>query len=298
MSDRIIDIHPHIVSPDTTRYPPTPIGGIRSDWSQERSVDFEQLVAAMDEASVAKAAIVHSSTTYGFTNDYVADSIKGNRDRFTGVFSVNVTQPDAPEKMRHWHSLGMDGMRIYVRGSTIKTAWMDIDDPIAAPAWKCAADMGISVCANVPARDEGLGQIKNILKTYPSVPLLIDHLGRPQIEDGPPYRLAQDFFDLAKFPNIYLKLTPSGLAAARKGKATLETYVARLVQEFGSNRIAWGSNFPSSPGTLKTIVDESRELLSTVSAADREWIFARTAETLYPSLKSAANARSAAAVAT
>jgi len=40
---------------------------------------------------------VHSSTTYGFNNDYVVDAVAAHPAHFTGVFSVNVTQPDAPE---------------------------------------------------------------------------------------------------------------------------------------------------------------------------------------------------------
>ena len=44
----------------------------------ERRLAFtvgSQLVAEMDDAGVAKAAIVHSSTTYGNDNSYVADSV-------------------------------------------------------------------------------------------------------------------------------------------------------------------------------------------------------------------------------
>jgi len=33
MPTRIVDIHPHIISPDTRRYPITPLGGKRSGWS-------------------------------------------------------------------------------------------------------------------------------------------------------------------------------------------------------------------------------------------------------------------------
>ncbi len=32
----IIDIHPHIVSPDTKAYPLDPLGGTQSTWSTER----------------------------------------------------------------------------------------------------------------------------------------------------------------------------------------------------------------------------------------------------------------------
>ena len=35
----IVDIHPHIISDDETRYPPAPLFGKRSDWSQERPDD-------------------------------------------------------------------------------------------------------------------------------------------------------------------------------------------------------------------------------------------------------------------
>ena len=45
MPAKIIDIHPHIVSTDTERYPVTPIGGTRSEWSKERSATLEELVA-------------------------------------------------------------------------------------------------------------------------------------------------------------------------------------------------------------------------------------------------------------
>src|SRR5579863_627849 len=47
---KIIDIHAHIASTDTQKYPITPVGGTRSDWSKEQSVTFEQMIAAMDEA--------------------------------------------------------------------------------------------------------------------------------------------------------------------------------------------------------------------------------------------------------
>jgi predicted TIM-barrel fold metal-dependent hydrolase len=285
MPSKIVDIHPHIVSHDTVRYPVTPIGGTRSEWSKERSVTLEELVAAMDEAGVDKAAIVHSSTTYGFNNDYVVDAVAAHPQRFTGVFSVNITQPDAPERMRYWYGKGMTGMRIYARGSTIKEAWLALDDPSTFPAWKCASELGISVATNIHGTGPGLQQVKNTLKAFPGVNLIIDHLGRPPVEDGPPYNAAKDYFTLADFPNCHLKLTPSGLTSTLKGKATADTLVPKLVSVFGANRIAWGSNYPASPGSMSDIVAASNLAMRALSDADRGWIFAKTAQQLYPVLQ-------------
>jgi hypothetical protein len=51
----------------------------------------------MDEAGVAKAAIVHSSTAYGYDNSYVADAVAAVPSRFTGVYAIDAMAPDAPE---------------------------------------------------------------------------------------------------------------------------------------------------------------------------------------------------------
>jgi L-fuconolactonase len=285
MPSKIVDIHPHIVSRDTVRYPVTPIGGKQSEWSKERSVTLEELLAAMDEAGVDKAAIVHSSTTYGFNNDYVVDAVAAYPKRFTGVFSVDITQADAPDRMRYWYRNGMTGMRIYARGTTMKEAWLAIDDPVTLPAWECASELGLSVATNVHGTGAGLEQIKSTLKRFPRVRLIIDHLGRPPVEDGPPYDAAKDYFALGDFPNCYLKLTPSGLNSALKGRATTDTLVPKLVSVFGADRIAWGSNYPASPGTMSEIVAASGVTLRALSDADRSWILAKTAQQLYPVLQ-------------
>jgi L-fuconolactonase len=284
MASKLIDIHPHIISPDTDRYPVTPIGGMQSDWSKEHSVDLDQLLAEMDKAGVDKAALVHSSTTYGFNNDYVADAVAAHPGRLTGVFSVDFTQADAPERIRYWHAKGgLTGLRIYARGSKIKEAWLAIDDPACLPAWECAAELGLPVAHNMNAFGESLEQIKSIARLFPQVSQIIDHLGRPPTADGPPYAAAKEFWALSEFPNVYLKLTPR-LHNVVKEKATVDTFVAKLVEVFGADRIAWGSNYPSSSGTLAEIVADAKVSCRVLSDEDRSWIFARTAQKLYPSL--------------
>ena len=61
--------------PTPRRYPLNPLGGNQSTWSRDRPTPFEKLVEAMDQAGVAKAAIVQASTAYGHDNSYVADAI-------------------------------------------------------------------------------------------------------------------------------------------------------------------------------------------------------------------------------
>jgi predicted TIM-barrel fold metal-dependent hydrolase len=282
MNSMLIDIHPHIISSDTVRYPLAPLGGKRSKWSEERPVDFAGLVAAMDVAGVAKAAIVHSSTTYGYDNSYLADAIADHRDRFAGVFSVDVLDASAPERISHWVGRGLSGLRLFAAGSTVKASQGWIADPATYPAWQRCSELGIPVAISM--RLEGVPHLRDVLQRYPEVRIILDHLMLTPIDDGPPYLSSAGLFELADCRNVFLKLTTNNVRRARDGAATPETFFGQLVSAFGSSRIGWGSNFPNETGTLAQQVTEVRNMLAFLPEQDQHNIFAGTALNLYPSL--------------
>jgi predicted TIM-barrel fold metal-dependent hydrolase len=276
-----IDIHPHIISPDLKRYPRAPLGGKQSDWSATRPVSLEQLIAAMD-TGIAKAAIVQASTCYGHDNSYVADAVAAHPKRFTGVFSADVLASDATAKMRHWMERGLTGMRLFTFGSTMSEQ-ASFDDPKSFPAWTYAADHGLSICMQMSA--SGIPQLVKMIERFPNVKVLLDHMARPVLDDGPPYAGAASLFGLARYPSVYLKLTKRNFEQAKSGKATPETFFPKLVAEFGAQRLAWGSNYPSSEGTMPDILKVAQAALAVLPQQDQDWIFAKTAQVLYPALK-------------
>lgn len=278
----IVDTHPHIVSRDTDRYPVTPLGGTRSDWSSHRSVTAEQLIADMDTAGVGKAAVVHSSTTYGFNCDYVADAIARYPDRLTGVFSVNVLEPDAPKQMTHWIERGFTGMRIYLQGSTIKEAWLALDDPRIFPCYELAAEKGLPVASNVKAKN--FPELETVLKRFPEVDFVLDHMGGVKFDDGTPFAAAKPLWELAKYPNLYLKLVTGKFLDANDGASSADTKFGKIVEVFGANRCSWGSNYPSAKGSLSEIVAVAKDGLASLTQEDRDLIMGGTAVKLYPAL--------------
>jgi len=130
----------------------------------------------------------------------------------------------------------------------------------------------------------GLPQITRLAKRFPNVPIILDHLGRPNVTDGPPYKAASTLFELAPLENVYLKLTPRIFVDIKKGQATAETFFPLLVDLFGSQRLAWGSNYPTSEGTLGGNLDVAKDCLKSLSDEDQAWIFGKTAQVLYPRL--------------
>jgi L-fuconolactonase len=283
MPTKIIDIHPHIVSTDTERYPITPLEGKRSEWSKKRSVTFEEMIDAMDEAGVDKAALVHSSTTYGYDCSYVADSIAKLPQRVTGIASPNMMAADAVDKIRYWvKERKFGGLRLYTAGGTHESQSTWMSDPKIFPGLECAQELGLAVCVSL--KPAGLPQLLVLIKQFPQLRFVIDHMMEPPIAEGMPYAGSEFLFDLAQYGNVYLKMTTLNVRASRKDKGSPETFFPLLVKKFGAPRIAWGSNYPSAQGTLKEMVIEAKSALACLSEQEQEWIFARTAQSLYPVL--------------
>jgi predicted TIM-barrel fold metal-dependent hydrolase len=278
----VIDIHPHVIAADTKRYPSSPLSGEQSGWSRERPASFERMIAAMDEAGVAKAALVQASTCYGHDNSYLADAVAVHPERFTGVFSVDVLRRDAPERIDYWMSRGLTGLRVFIAGHTAEAKDARLDDPRSFPAWERAGEAGIPVC--VQLRAAGLPQLVTVLERFPRVRVVLDHMARPTIADGHPYTAAASLFSLARYGNLYLKLSTHNVRESRAGKAAPGSFFARVVEEFGASRIAWGSNFPASEGSLPGLLAEARAALAALADRDHDWIFFRTAQSLYPAL--------------
>jgi L-fuconolactonase len=280
----IVDTHTHAISPDQERYPLDPIGGHQSDWSAHRPADYNSLLASMDEAGIQNAMVVQASTAYGSDNRYVVEAVNAHPDRFAGVFSIDVLAADNVAQMQRWMDAGMSGLRIFTTGTTMPGQANWLDDERTYPVWEYCQKHDISVCLQMTAA--GIEPMLNILKLYPKVRMLLDHLARPNLAGGPPYESAASLFDLGKYPGVFLKLTNRTIAEASRGLSTAEAFFPRVIEAFGAKRIAWGSNYPSAEGPMSKLLAEAKEGLSMLSDSDRAWIFGDTARTIYPSLVS------------
>ncbi len=278
----VIDVHTHVIAQDNIRYPLAPLSGHQSEWSRERPVSHEQMIAAMDQAGIDRVSLVQASTCYGNDNSYVADAVAARPERFSGVFSVNLAAPDAISTIAYWRDRGLRSLRVFIAGHTAADQGARLDDPRVYPAWAHAQEHRIPI--NVQLRAEGLPQLVSLLQRFPQAIVLLDHFARPVLNDGAPYALADSLWALARFDNLAFKYTTHNVRESAQAPATQASFARRMVSEFGAQRIAWGSNFPASKGSLAGLLDEALQATSALSDADRAWLFGGTALRLYPEL--------------
>ncbi|MFF3566480.1 amidohydrolase family protein [Nocardia jiangxiensis] len=281
----LFDLHTHIISPDTERYPSRPLGGNRSTWSSERPVTLEQLLRSLDEAGIEKAAVVQAATMYGFDNSYVADSLADHRDRLIGVGSIDLVADDALERIDHWiGERGFAGVRVRAAdGTTAVNNAASLDDPRLEPAWSRLEADRIPVC--IQMHSEHAPVLASVLRRHPGLVVALDHGARPNLAGGPPYSVLSELFELTGFPNVFLKITPITIRrAAAEPDGDPAKLIARLVEGFGSERIAWGSNFPASAGSLAELRAFVEGALAELAPEQRVDILGGTAARIYPQL--------------
>jgi predicted TIM-barrel fold metal-dependent hydrolase len=278
----IVDLHSHVIADDAARYPLAPMGGKQSDWSKERPVNGNAMLAAMQQAGVAKSVLVQASTCYGHDNRYVQDSVAAHPDVLVGVFSVDMMASDAIAQIQHWIQAGLSGARVFIAGHTAADHSIRLDDPQAFAAWDYIQAQRIPMC--VQLRADGLPQLENLLNHFPKAIVLLDHFARPPLQAGAPYVQARALFALARYENLHFKFTTHNVRESKEGQSTQAQFARQVVDSFGAHRIAWGSNFPASAGSLQDHLNEALEATAALTSTERDWIFSRTAHALYPRL--------------
>ncbi|MFE6483282.1 amidohydrolase family protein [Streptomyces sp. NPDC057757] len=286
-----VDTHTHIISPDTDTYPAAPLGGHRSNWSEERPTDIDGLLRQADAAAVDHLVVVQASTVYGFDNSYVADQLARHADRISGICSVDFLSPDAVGDLRHWiDERGFSGVRIRAADGTtaVPTPGRGLDDERMAPVWQFLSDRRVPVCIQMHAQHAPI--LASLLKQYPGLTVVLDHAGRPRLDDDTsPYPDAPGATPLGETGRVFIKLTPPAVLRAQREAGSAAPLVRTLVEEFDAAHVMWGSNYPASAGTLAELAELVKEQLPSLDATALAMIAGGTAARLYGLVSAAAS---------
>lgn len=144
-------------------------------------------------------------------------------------------------------------------------------------------------------RPQHLSALRERLMRHRDLRAVLDHAGKPGIQQGAFEGWAQDIERLARDTAVSVKL--SGIlteAGSRPSFDVLHSYIDHVIQCFGPGRILWGSDWPvlNLASDYGEWLKLSRDLVRRLAPDDAEAIFARTATRVYH-LELQSNARHA-----
>lgn len=124
-----------------------------------------------------------------------------------------------------------------------------------------------------------------LAKRLPNLPMVIDHLAKPQIKAGITDGWREDLQAAARHRNVYCKL--SGMITEADWKkwkpADLRPYVETALEAFGPERCMFGSDWPvcELAGSYQQVYDALREIVGQLGASELEQIFGGSASRFY-----------------
>jgi predicted TIM-barrel fold metal-dependent hydrolase len=273
----IVDTHTHVIARDDARYPLRP-SGVGSQWFRDAPCTAEELAALTADAGVDAAVLVQAFGAYSYDNAYVVDAADARPDRFVSVAIVDPLDRRSPALLRDLAlRRRFTGVRLFSIGVLEQPQPTWLDDPATFGVWEGCADLGLRVV--VACLPEHLPRLSRILDRFPEQAVVLDHCGFVEPRD-----FDAELLPLSRHANLHCKATSHVLQAAEaQGGATV--ILARLVAEFGAERIVWGSDFPQTHDRpYADLLALARGACADLSQRDRDLVLGGTAARLWPEL--------------
>lgn len=222
--------------------------GLPSNLSHWQVTSFTpaDAVALMDEAGV-HAAVIHPPGWNPKSTEMAVDAVQAYPGRFAIMGTQPLDDPDARTKIAAWRDTpGMLGLRYTFLGEKERERLHsgELDWLFAA-----AEEAGIPVAALCT---DSLSYMGKLAERHPALKLTIDHLGGrgglTTLKDHAAMEHMAALEALAKHPNIGVKATGApGYSGEAYPFPILQTYLRRVYDAFGPERMFWGTDISKMP---------------------------------------------------
>ena len=273
---KIIDTHQHFWNYDPQRH----------DWINEAMQKIrknflpEDLAPILKENKVEGCISVQVDQTLEET-DFLLSLAKQN-DFIKGVIGwVDLRSSDLEATLSHYKdSIALKGFRHIIQG---EAAGFMLQPKLIAGLNKLPA-YGYTYDLLIYAHQ--LKEANELIKQLsPDLPIVIDHIAKPDIKNNEIAEWKKGITALAQYPNVYCKI--SGMVTEAHWEnwtmATLQPYLDTVVAAFGPNRILFGTDWPVClvASTYSTWLHGIQNYFNTFSIAEQENIFANNAIKFY-----------------
>ncbi|MEU0533327.1 amidohydrolase family protein [Amycolatopsis tolypomycina] len=224
-----VDAHCHVFGPQAE----FPFAPERKYTPCDASKD--QLFALRDHLGVARNVVVQA-TCHGADNSAMVDAVRAAGGRARGVATVRPGIGDA--ELRELDAAGVRGVRFNFVKRLVDASPREELTAIA----RRIAPLGWHVVLYFEAAD--LPELEDFFGTLP-VPLVIDHMGRPDVTKPVHGAEFDRFLRFAGRHDVWVKVScPERLTVTGPpAYADVVPFARRVVAEFG-DRVLWGTDWP------------------------------------------------------
>ncbi len=245
----IVEWNTHLFSSDTQRYPFWAGASYTPDAAHLDADPLATYMARMEAIGIDRAVIVQPEP-YGDDHRLVLDSLAREPERLKGTCLFLPQDPDAPRKLADLTAAhpALIAQRFHAYREKDGFYFASFHEPRVRALWQRAGELGLVIELHISPNYAR--QVADLARDYPDFPVLVDHMGEPQMGTEEEY---DDVLDLARCPNIIMKM--SGLNHFSRQPAPHEDVrdlVRRVAVAFGPERLVWSAGSPATVDALLT----------------------------------------------
>lgn len=193
---------------------------------------------------------------------------------------VDMLGPDIGTELEQWaRSPKLKGIRPYLQ-DLAEDDWVlrpELDPPI-----RKMLELGLRFDALIKPRH--ILNTVRFVERYPTLPVIVDHMGKPQINRGEHAAWARDMEQFRHLTHVHCKL--SGIVTEDGPDWSYERvkpYLETVIDIFGPDRLAFGSDWPvvnlvADYGKWISVVGKA---LQSMTKPDQQKVWATNAERFY-----------------
>jgi len=222
------DAHCHIFGP-FDRYP------LPDDRSFTPALAPETALTRLHERLGIARAVIVQSQGHGFDHTPLLDALHTGGGRYRGVALIRPSDDEAT--LARYHAAGVRGARFnflaHLGGRPNLDAIRDVIARVRPFHWHAA----IHVAGN------DIVEYADFLRSL-DMPLVVDHMGRPNIAEGPESPAMHTLRNLLDRGNVWVKLSGSDRLSAAGAPFTDALPFAQRLAAHAPERVLWGSDWP------------------------------------------------------
>jgi L-fuconolactonase len=205
-----------------------------------RDFTTQALVEALDEQSISAAIAVQARQSDEETA-FLLDAARNCR-RIVGVVGwIDLRHPDIDQRL----AAAADPLLVGYRHVVQDEADADfLRDPAIVRGVQAVA--GRSLSYDILVNHLQLPTVPKFIEAVGHGRFILDHAAKPRVASGDWLPWANDIAAVARLQNVYCKVSGLVTEASRDTwqPADFERYLVHIFEQFGPDRIMWGSDWP------------------------------------------------------
>ena len=247
--------------------------GLPSNMAHRQVTAFttEEAVRMMDEGGI-DAAIIHPPHWDPGSDEMAFAAVRSYPVRFAIMGSLSLDRPESRARVANWRDQpGMLGLRYTILSEPARTR---LRDGTLDWLWSAAERAGVPIAM---LATDSLAAIGGIAERHPELRLTIDHLGgrggNTTLKDDAAMTHMPELLILAKHPNIAVKATGApGYSSEGYPFPAMHSYLRQIYDNFGPNRMFWGTDITKMPVPWRQCVTMFTEELPWLSGKDKSLV--------------------------